>query len=72
MVKQKLNVWLARDKDGSLWIHQFKPRNQEGSFYNHGHVYTLIPFQLERFFNDFTYENSPKEYTLTLTITPKN
>ena len=64
-----INVWLARDYEGTLWLHGLKPHNQEGIFYNPG-LQSLLPLKLEKFFEDVTYENSPKEYTIT--FTPKN
>lgn len=70
MVKPMINVWLARDYEGTLWLHGMKPQNQEGVFYNPGYLQSLLPLKLEKCFEDVTYENSPKEYTIT--FTPKN
>ena len=70
MVKPMINVWLARDYEGTLWLHGLKPENQNGIFYNPGYLQSLLPLKLEKCFDDVTYENSPREYTIT--FTPKN
>lgn len=65
-----INVWLARDYEGTLWLHGQKPQNQGGIFYNPGSLQSLLPHKLEKFLEDVTYENSPQEFTIT--FTPKN
>lgn len=70
MVKPMINVWVARDYEGTLWLHEKKPLNQGGVFYSHSYLQCLVPSTLLKYFEDVTYENSPKEYTIT--FTPKN
>ena len=71
MVAPMINVWLARDSDGVLWLHGAKPKSDvKGIFYSHSYMQSLLPLNFEKFFDDVTYENSPREYTIT--FTPKN
>ena len=54
-----INVWLARDYEGTLWLHVMKPRNINGMFYNPSSASLLSP-ELEKCFDNVTYENSPR------------
>lgn len=59
-------MWIARNKDLSLWAYKYKPKKQKKSFSSKDINYTQISnFQLEIFgvYNpkSLTFENSPIE-----------
>lgn len=56
-------MWIARDKDGSLWLYTNKPTRKEDVFADGKAFSLLIPQDL---FEEVTWENSPKEAYLLL------
>ena len=59
-------MWIARDKDGSLWLFDVKPRREkymwvEGSNSNHGAAEIDVLDSGSFPFPEVTWENSPKE-----------
>ena len=56
-----MKFWIARDKDGSLWIFEEKPTFFEGGsswVCNFGKNYAALD---NSWFPEVTFENSPKE-----------
>ena len=54
--------WIARDKDGSLWLHDNKPFcSSSGTWYSY---YQMRIRDNDRF-PDVTFENSPQQFQLT-------
>lgn len=59
-----MKLWIARDKDDSLWVFESKPeRNEYGRFVSEHRDYANLN---ETWFPEVTSENSPKEVELKL------
>lgn len=56
-------MWIARDKDGSLWLYTNKPTRKDRVFADGKAFSLLVPQDL---FKEVTWENSPKEAYLRL------
>jgi hypothetical protein len=56
-------MWIARDKNGSLWLYTNKPTRKENVFADGKTFSLLVPQDL---FDEVTWENSPKEAYLRL------
>lgn len=69
-MKINMNVWITRDEDYTLWIHGRKPVKKSNFFYAPNGFNEIVPREIRKKFNDVTFENSPKNYTVT--FTPKN
>ncbi len=58
-------LWIARDRDGSLWAYDEKPVLSDNGVWNiedlDHHDMLEVP---EEFYPDLTYENSPRRLTL--------
>ena len=59
------NLWLARDKNGSLWVYKRKPERTEKSFDIKWGVHERIWLNGEDF-PEVTWENSPMQVELKL------
>lgn len=59
-----MKLYIARDKDGSLYLWRNKPirQNNEGRFMYGGYIGELI----QDLYLEVTFENSPKEVELKL------
>lgn len=69
-MKIKMNVWITRDEYSTLWLHGKRPKKEADFFCTPDGFNEIVPRGITKFFDDITFENSPKEYTIT--FTPKN
>lgn len=62
-------LWIARDLDGSLWFYTVKPIKNtirfDRAILDNGGISEVYAFD-EDCFPEVTFENSPKEVTITL------
>lgn len=63
-----MELWIARNQDGSLWLHEEKPslvydEERRKWYYEKG---GFLDFYDETFFPEVTFENSPKRVELKL------
>ena len=57
MEKDYINcMWVARDKDGSLYIYDEKPFCSENMFSSNGYIHEID----RNFYPSVTFENSPR------------
>ena len=57
-----MKLWVARDKDGNLYLYEMEPIRAFDYFYS---SYTSIEID-ENLFSEVTFENSPQEVELKL------
>ena len=69
-MKIKINSWITRDEYSTLWVHGERPEKEDDFFYTPNGFNEIVPRHITKFFDDVTYENSPKEFTIT--FIPKN
>lgn len=62
----KVKVWIARDKNGALWVYEKAPLYQCGFGEFYCEIGELNSELDERFFPEITFENSPMEIELKL------
>lgn len=55
------SIWIARDKDGSLFMYRKKPERRDDLFHPIDGSFLEIDEENEIKFNDVTWENSPVE-----------
>lgn len=63
-----MKMWIARNQDGSLWLHEEKPSlvyddELRGWYYECG---SFLDFYDESLFPEVTFENSPVEVELVI------
>lgn len=60
-----MGIWIARDKNGSLWVYEAKPwRGQDGKFKLDQHDSGYMKVNDNSLYPEVTWENSPKELTV--------
>lgn len=65
-----MKLWIARNQDGSLWLHEEKPslvydEELRKWYYEKGN-FSILDFYDESLFHEVTFENSPQEVELKL------
>lgn len=58
-----MKLWIARDKDTSLWLYENKPKRENREFYGTDNVHIS---GLSHCFPEITWENSPQEVEIKL------
>ena len=61
--KNKTELWIARDKDNSLFLYDNKPIRENDDFSCHGNYYEID----SNLFTGVTWENSPRKIKIELT-----
>ncbi len=57
-----MSIWIARDKNGSLWVYEAKPwRGPDGKFKLEQHNSEYMKVNDSNQYPEVTWENSPKE-----------
>lgn len=57
-------MWIARDKDGSLFLYEIKPKKYE-EYFDSIRGYKAIQLN-DELFPEITFENSPREVKLKI------
>lgn len=65
-----MKLWISRNQDGSLWLHEEKPSlvyddELRSWYYESG---SILDFYDESLFPEVTFENSPQEVELKLVV----
>ena len=65
-----MTLWIARNQDGSLWLHEEKPslvydEELRKLYYEKG-SFSILDFYDESLFHEVTFENSPQKVELKL------
>jgi hypothetical protein len=64
-----MKLWIARDKDGCLWVYESQPIKFEEKYFidiEENSVDTLGAELPEKWFPEVTFENSPKQIKIEL------
>lgn len=60
-----MKLWIARDKNGSLWLYNSEPKKEGGIYHNNDGVGDSL-FLSQNILPEVTFENSPQEVKLKL------
>lgn len=65
-----MTLWIARNQDGSLWLHEEKPSlvydEELRKWYYEKGCFSILDFYDESLFYEVTFENSPQQVELKL------
>lgn len=62
-----MKLWIARDKNGDLYLHDTKPHRDVDTFHSFG-PYSKDIYLWDDMFPSVTWENSPQEVELKLVV----
>ena len=62
-----MELWIARDSNGELWIYDHKPIKFKNKFHTDARSKESNAYELPKWlFNEITFENSPQQVELKL------